>query len=152
MLLSELCNLEVVIAERDCTIFEAAKLMRNYNVGSLIIVEKENGLSRPVGIVTDRDLVIEVIALNIPLDSVTVGDVMSTDLISGRESDELWDTIQRMRMKGIRRIPVTDRAGNLLGIVSIDDVIELLSEELLSLSRIITQEQYREKQVRPQVV
>ena len=148
MTISEFCNREVVFTKRDTSIPQAARLMRDHHVGNLVIVEKEAGVRRPVGIVTDRDIVVEVLAKDVPLDSVTVGDIMSHDLLLGEEEDGLWTTIQRMRSRGIRRIPVVNAEGGLEGILTVDDIFELLSEELAMLVRLIAHEQEREQEIR----
>lgn len=148
MTIREFCNREVVFTTRDTSIPQAARLMRDHHVGNLVIVEKEAGVRRPVGIVTDRDIVVEVLAKDVPLDSVTVGDIMSHDLLLGEEEDGLWTTIQRMRSRGIRRIPVVNAEGGLEGILTVDDIFELLSEELAMLVRLIAHEQEREQEIR----
>lgn len=127
---------------------EAAKLMREHHVGCLIVVSKDDDGVRPIGIVTDRDIVIEVLAEEVPMDTVTLGDVMSRNPILAREDDEMWDTINRMREKGIRRVPVVDSNGFLVGILAIDDMIEIISEELSNMVSLISREQVQEKKHR----
>jgi len=124
---------------------EAARLMRQYHVGNLIVAEEKDGKRLPVGIVTDRDLVIEVIAQRVMPDNVTLADIMSVTLVTAHEDDDLMDTIKRMRAKGVRRIPVLDADNALAGILSVDDVIDLLAEELTDLAHLITREQRRER-------
>lgn len=148
MPIGEICTREVVIVKRKESIFAAAKLMRNYHVGNVVVVEEKNGQAIPVGILTDRDIVIELIAKNVSLDSVFVEDVMSSDLIVVQENRGIWDSIQSMRARGVRRIIVVNEKGGLRGIISIDDLLELLSGELLDLARVVMREQDREKEVR----
>ena len=105
MTLKTICNREVLIAQKYDTLVEAAKLMREYQVGSIVVVEEQNGVRYPVGLVTDRDLVIEVIAKEVDINSVTLGDVMYRDIILGKENDDVNETIKIMRQKGIRRLP-----------------------------------------------
>lgn len=119
--------------------------MRQYHVGNLIVAEEKDGKRFPVGIVTDRDLVIEVIAQSVMPDNVTVADIMSVTLVTAHEDDDLMDTIKRMRAKGVRRIPVLGADNALAGILSVDDVIDLLAEELTDLAHLITREQRRER-------
>lgn len=119
--------------------------MRQYHVGNLIVAEEKDGKRLPVGIVTDRDLVIEVIAQRVMPDNVTLADIMSVTLVTAHEDDDLMDTIKRMRAKGVRRIPVLDADNALAGILSVDDVIDLLAEELTDLAHLITREQRRER-------
>ncbi len=146
MPIGEICNREVVIVRKEDSILEAAKLMREYHVGNVIVVDDREGRVIPLGILTDRDIVVELIAK--PLESVSVRDVMSADLISASENRGVWDTIQCMRARGIRRIVVVDDGGGLVGILSIDDLLELLSGELSDLAKLSMKERNREKEAR----
>lgn len=77
MPIGEICNREVVIVRKEDSILEAAKLMREYHVGDVVVVDDREGRVIPLGILTDRDIVVELIAKEVPLDSVSVQDVMS---------------------------------------------------------------------------
>jgi CBS domain-containing protein len=149
MTVGKFCNREVIIADKDCSIAEIAKLMRKYHVGDVILVTGSGDQARPVGILTDRDIVIELIACDVPLDSVCAGDVMSYELVTAREEDSIWDTLKRMRAKGIRRVPVVNDQGQLEGILSIDDLLELFAEELNQLAKVPFREQQLEGDRRP---
>ena len=149
MTAGEYCNREVVITNRNTTITEAARLMREYHVGSLVIAQKRNGGNIPVGIVTDRDLVIEVLAQNIPIKSVIVGDVMSTDLATVDERETLINTLDLMLKKGVRRVIVVDEQGNLQGILTADDAIDLMAESMSDLSKMVNKELMYEVKQRP---
>jgi CBS domain-containing protein len=148
MSVGEYCNREVVIAEKDTEIREAARLMRKCHVGGLVVVERQGEDTIPVGVVTDRDLVVEVLAQELEPGSLTVEDVMSLNLITARENDDLWDTLGRMRSQGIRRLPVVNDKGGLVGILTADDVLELLSEGLGDLIKLIKREIGKEAQSR----
>ncbi|MDD5266331.1 MAG: CBS domain-containing protein [Methylococcales bacterium] len=148
MTLKTICNREVLIAQKYDTLVEAAKLMREYQVGSIVVVEEQNGLRYPAGIVTDRDLVIEVIAKEVDINSVTLGDVMYRDIILGKENDDVNETIKIMRQKGIRRLPVVDDNGALVGIVTLDDLIDLIAEQLKDIAALIGKQQNVEKRYR----
>lgn len=141
MTVGKFCNREVIIAEKDSNIVEIAKLMRRHHVGDVVIVSSEGGRTKPIGILTDRDIVIELIACDVALDSVSVGDVMSFELVTAREGDSIWDTLQHMRAKGIRRVPVVNDVDELQGILSIDDLLELFAEELNLLAKVPFREQ-----------
>ena len=145
MTLGELCNRNTVFTTRANSATEAAQLMREQHVGDLVVVDDKAGRRVPVGIVTDRDLVVEILAKGVDANAVTVGDVMGTDLVTARETDDLYDTMQRMRAKGVRRVPVVDTGWSLVGIVSVDDFLDLLAEELTALARLISREQARER-------
>lgn len=148
MSVGEVCVREVVVAGRKDSVAELARLMRRHHVGSVVIVEEVGGMHRPVGIVTDRDLVVEVLAMEVAPDSLTAEDVMSFRLLTARESDGLWETLQRMKAKGVRRLPVVDDPGALVGILSADDLLDLLAEELNDLVRVIRREISRERESR----
>ena len=144
----EICNREVVIAYRDISVPEAAKLMREHHVGSLVVVVDRLSERVPVGILTDRDLALAVIAKEVDPRSVDVGEVMSTELFTVRESDAIPDVLRLMRERGVRRIPVLTHSGALAGIVTIDDVLDIVAEELGELVRAIARERVRETRVR----
>lgn len=148
MPISEFCNREVVFATRKTSIPEAAQLMRQYHVGDLVVVDEIAGKRIPVGIVTDRDIVIEIIAKSLALEEFSVGDIMGPQLVSVRESEGVFETIQLMRAHGIRRIPVVNQAGGLEGIVSADDILDLLAEEMAELAKVAPREQVREAKTR----
>lgn len=148
MPIGEICTREVIVIEKGASIQEAAQIMRQYHVGGLVVVESRNSARVPVGILTDRDIVIEIIAAGVDLGGVTVGDVMSFELATVREQDGIWDTLQYMRAKGVRRVPVVDESGALVGIIAADDLLELLAEELGSLAALVKREQLREASVR----
>ena len=136
MRVGEYCTREVIIADRDTGIIEAARLMRQEHVGDLVVVEPSGSTKRPVGIVTDRDLVVEVMASGIDPASVTVGDLPCRELEVAGENDDLMDTLENMRRLGVRRMPVVDVHGGLSGILAADDiwaVVSELSEHLVKL-------------------
>ena len=144
----ELCNRDVVNITRDAGIIDAAKLMRDHHVGCLVVVESREGQTEPVGILTDRDIVIEVIAEECGLADVSVGDVMSYALLKVNEKETVFDTAQRMRARGVRRVPVIRDSGELAGILALDDILELLSEELTLLARLTSREAEQEQKKR----
>ena len=149
MSVGEICNREVVTAQKDTSITEAAKLMRQRHVGCLIIVEGEAPQAKPLGVVTDRDLVVEVLAKDVPLDELAMGDIIGPELLIAREGDGIWETILRMRAMGVRRLPVVDDTDHYLtGVLSMDDLLEFLSSELSDLSKLIRRESTREMQTR----
>ena len=144
MPVGEICNREVVVAERTTTIVEAARLMRRYHVGDLVVVDEVQGRRVPVGMVTDRDLVVEVIAREQPFASCTVSAVMSATVVCVPETAGVIEAIQLMRSHGVRRVPVVDAGGALVGILAADDLLDLLAEELSALARIAPRGQERE--------
>lgn len=141
----ELCERDVVVATPDTTVAAAAKLMRHRHVGSLVIVDRANGgLRHPVGIVTDRDIVVEVTADDLNANELTVADVMSEEVVTVRADEGALEAMQIMRSKGVRRLPVVTQDGTLIGFVAFDDLLEVLAEQLQALSRVVAREQARE--------
>ncbi len=149
MTIASICNRSVAFTTRETTVAAAAKLMRHGHVGSLIVVDQMNGGRRvPVGIVTDRDIIVEVIATGLDPAVITVGDIMESELVVGRENDSVLETLEVMRFKGVRRLPTVDRDGQLVGIVTVDDLLEILAEQLNELARIVAREQSHEATAR----
>ncbi len=145
MTIGKVCNREVVFIHAQASVPEAARLMREHHVGDLVVIKEKTGKRVPVGIITDRDIVLEVIAEGVSMDDVSVGDIMSNHLVTARENDGLLDTIKVMRAKGVRRLPVVNDDNELVGILSVDDLIDLFSEQIGDLARLIAREQGREK-------
>ena len=122
--------------------------MRRYHVGDLVVVDEVQGRRVPVGMVTDRDLVVEVIAREQPFASCTVSAVMSATVVCVPETAGVIEAIQLMRSHGVRRVPVVDAGGALVGILAADDLLDLLAEELSALARIAPRGQEREVRAR----
>jgi CBS domain-containing protein len=145
MSIGDICNRDVVVIDKDASVQEAVRLMRQFHVGALVVCDEREGRRVPLGLLTDRDIVVEVLGEGVEIGSVMVGDIMGAKLLTARESDELWETLQRMRQAGVRRLPVVDELGSLQGIVTMDDVVELLADELAQLAKLVTREQAVEK-------
>lgn len=124
-----------IIVTRETGVITAARLMREHHVGSVLVVREDGGVRRPIGIVTDRDLVLEVMAQELDPVRVTVGDVMNEPLVTATESDTVFDAVDAMRRHGVRRLAVIDDGGALVGVVAMDDILSLLAEELGALAR-----------------
>ena len=148
MEVGKLSTTNTVCCARDESVQGAALLMRKHHVGDLIVVDEPDGERIPIGIVTDRDIVVSVIALGLDPASLEVGDIMSDDLLVTGEQDDVYATIERMRFRGIRRVPVVNASGGLIGIVSADDLLEFLAGEMGELSRISAHQQAHEKRAR----
>jgi CBS domain-containing protein len=150
MSVGEICNREVIVIDHLENITDAARLMRRHHVGNVVVVRTEgDGTRKPVGILTDRDIVIELLARDVDLDTLSVGDAMSYDLLTLNENDEADEAIKQMRAQGVRRAPVVDSEGALVGILAMDDVIELLSEQLSDLVALLKREQQVERKRHP---
>lgn len=145
MRIGEICTRDVVYCGRDASVLEIAQLMRNHHVGDIVVAETKNGRLEPLGVVTDRDLVVKVLAEGVAPDALTAADLMTRKLVTAADSESAHEAIARMRAQGIRRLPVVDRNGALVGMVSADDVTELLAEELTELARIAPRQSRLEK-------
>jgi CBS domain-containing protein len=144
MSVSEICNRRVVVMQRDETVFEAARLMREHHVGDVVVVEDRNGTRVPVGIVTDRDLIMEIMALGLDQTVITVGDIMGQELVTVKGDTGVFEAIQYMRHKTVRRLPIVDENGALIGILTLDDLLELRSEEFLAIAKLVNYERQKE--------
>jgi len=145
----EFCNREVVVVDEERSITEAAQIMREYHVGDVVICKVKNGKQTPVGIFTDRDIALEIVAKGTDPESISVGDAMSFELTTVTEDDDLMHVIEVMRDKGIRRVPVIDVDEALVGILTVDDIVDLLSEVLVDLAHLMDRQRRREAKLRP---
>jgi len=128
-----------------------AQLMRNHHVGDLIVADTRDGMLVPVGIVTDRELVVRVLAEGVAPDVLTAADLMTRRLVTAAESEPVHEAIERMRAEGVRRLPVVGADGTLVGILSADDITEFLAEELTGVARIAPRQSVLEKTALPPV-
>lgn len=149
MPIGEVCNKEIITVQSEDSVLDAAKLMRQNHVGDVLVVENRNGINIPIGIVTDRDLVMEIMAPELDSSVITVGDIMAPEFTTVKESAGLFEAIQHMRNMAVRRLPVVDESGQLVGIVTLDDLLVLLADELHALARLVTREQQKEIHTRP---
>lgn len=147
MSVGEICNRHVTIIGKQDSIHAAARLMRDYSVTNLIVVESCGGINMPVGILSDRDIVIAIIAEGLPSDTVTVGNLMTDTHLIANDNDDVMATLKRMRLKGVRRIPVVSDQHGLVGVLSIDNILEALSEQLNDIDQIIIREQLNKEQL-----
>jgi CBS domain-containing protein len=145
MAIGEICSRDVVFARREESVAAGAGLMRKHHVGCLVIVDEAGGKRRPAGIVTDRDIVLAVVAPGIDAETILLGDVMSPELVAVREDAGVAEVIDLMRLKGVRRLPVVDAAGSLIGLLAADDLIMLLAEEMSGLAAMLSREEKQER-------
>ena len=144
----EICTRSVTIGFKNTGLSGAARLMRENHVGCLVVVEETEGQRIVVGMLTDRDIVTAVLAPELDIKQLCVADVMTTDLVMAREDDSLVDLIRDMRRKAVRRVPVVGAQGELVGIVAMDDVLAVLSEELCLLVGAMQFQDQRERRLR----
>jgi CBS domain-containing protein len=147
MSVGTLCNREVVVTDKDTSIAEAAELMRKYHVGDLVVLDDGDG-RRPIGLITDRDIAVGIVAKGLDPDTLSVADVMTGDLETVFEDADFWDALAHMRRHGVRRLPVVNDAGGLEGILTLDDALSLISEAMNDLVDLVYREVDREKSLR----
>ena len=145
MAIGEICSRQVVFARRDESVAAAAKLMREGHVGCLVVTDEDKGKRVPVGMLTDRDITVAVVAPGLDAETILVGDVMSGELLSVQEDAGIAETVELMRVRGIRRLPVTSDDGSLVGLIAADDILSLLAEEIAGIAGMITREEKRER-------
>ncbi len=133
MRLQDLASTIVAVVEPETSALVAAQLMRRHHVGALVVVDAKEK-SRPVGIITDRDLVLALMAEGLDPAIFTAGDIMSVEPILATPQMDLMDAVDRMRSNGLRRLVVVDDEGRLTGIATMEDLLEMLTQELSALT------------------
>ena len=146
---ASLCVKDVVYVHKSLALNEAARKMREHHVGSLVVVEDQPFGRTVVGMLTDRDIVLAVVARDLDASALRVEDVMTANVVSARAEDSLADVLATMRRRGVRRLPVTGPRGELLGVLAADDVLSSLSEDLRSLVQAISSQPKLEQRARP---
>lgn len=149
MTVGEYCNRETIIIGPHEPVIEAVSLMREQHVGALVVTEERHQEQVPIGILTDRDILIEILAEGVSIDAVTVGDIMNRDPKVAWDDEDVTTIIKRMRVNGIRRMPVVNEKNVLQGLITLDDLLELIAAELTDLAALISREQKQEQEKRP---
>jgi CBS domain-containing protein len=137
MTIAKLCVGDVDCAEAEETACQAATRMRQRAVGTLVIV---NAAQEPIGIITDRDLMERVVAEARDATNTLVGEIMTRDPMTIAADEPIQVALSRMCRGGFRRLPVVNREGTLVGLVSMDDMLMLLSEELAQIGQLVKRE------------
>jgi CBS domain-containing protein len=149
MTVSSVCNYNVATIDADADVLQAAVLMRQEHVGDLIVTEQRDGLTVPVGVVTDRDIVVGIVAKNIQASDVRVGDTVRAKLVTVHEDNGIGFALREMRRAGVRRVPVVNSEGQLVGVLSVDDAIDHLATQLGDIAGTIRFQQDLESKQRP---
>jgi len=144
----EICTKDPVFVEREASVQQAAAAMREQHVGDLVVVDSKDNCKKPIGIVTDRDIVLAVVAPRLDPIVFTVGDIMGPNLLTASEDQDVFETVHNMRLKGVRRVPVVDKDGELTGVFAMDDFVSLLAHEMDEVARLIGRERDREMRTR----
>lgn len=148
MPINECCNLNVVCCDPDTTLPAVAELMRRHHVGDVVVTEPKGEQRVPVGIVTDRDIVVETVAMQLDPAAFTAGDIMTAPVVTVNEKDGLIETLRQMRENRVRRMPVVSDGGSLAGIVTADDIVRLLAMELSLMTETIAEQPELEARLR----
>ena len=126
----------VVSVKPDATVQFVAELMKEKNIGCVVVTQNH----KPVGIVTDRDIALRGVSLCGDPEEALIESIMSTDILTIRKDAGIFDAIQEMKSAGVRRMPIVDSAGRLVGLLTVDDLIRLLAREMADIARIIGKE------------
>jgi len=145
MAVGALCHRVVVTIHKQASAEDAARLMRSSHVGDVVVVDAAD-TRVPVGMITDRDIVVEVVARGLAAAGTPVASVMSSPVLTLRDDDGLLEALDKMSKRGVRRAPVVDRAGRLRGLISVDDLVRLLAGELAKVGALIMEGQAAEIQ------
>lgn len=148
MLLKEVCVLDVVCCARSTGIIEAAQLMRKHHTGDLIVVDDPDEERVPAGILTDRDIVVEVLGNGLDPANTTVADVMSRKLVIAHEGEDTAVAVERMHQHGVRRVPVVNAHGSLVGVFTLDDAFKLHAARAAEFVEIAAKGQTHERRTR----
>jgi CBS domain-containing protein len=150
MKVGEVCSRLAIDVGSDRSVRNAAELMRKYHVGYLVVTEPNDSGRVPIGTLTDRDVVLETVAVGADPDDVTVSDIMDQDPpLVAVEGDQLSEALEAMRLQGVRRVPVVDAKRNLVGVLALDDILQLLNSELGMIAEIVASQRRLEAKVRP---
>ena len=148
MLLKDLCTPDVVSCTPDCSALHAARLMRQHHVGDLVVIEDAETDPSPIGMVTDRDIVVEVLGRDLDPAKVTLRQIMRKPAVIANVSEDVAQALERMKAHGVRRIPVVDGGSSLVGILCLDDLLKRLAADAAALVEVISREQDREHRLR----
>jgi len=145
-----ICQRLVITVSRSDEVVAAAQLMRSKHVGYLVVVEPvSGGGSRPVGVLSDRDIVIAVVAREVDPRTLRVGDIMTPEPATVGESESVEEALRTMRQFGVRRLPVVNPHGELCGIVAVDDVLKVVAGDALDIVSAARNERALESRRRP---
>jgi len=146
----EFCNRHVVFALADEPVTTAARLMREHHVGSVVVVAERAEGRVPVGLLTDRDIVVGLVAVSPErLMNTLVRDLARREPVVASVEESVYEVMLRMRGHGVRRVPVVDAGGILQGIIVFDDLVEYVAEQMSKLVALIEREQSKERDLRP---
>ena len=142
MTAGRLCSRILATASPDESIRAAARRLPEFDVGTLVVL-KENRGSHAVGVITDRDIAVRCVAEKLDPDEALVSEVMTTPVHAVSDGTPLEDAVAKMAAAGTRRLVVTDEGDRVAGILSLDDILELLVRETMAIGRLLEKQQPR---------
>lgn len=151
MNVADVCTREIAIAVRESSLQEAAALMRERHVGSLLVIGDSPDGPQAVGMVTDRDVVVEAVARGLDVTRTPVGEIANGDIASVPAAASIGEAIDTMRGRGVRRLLVSSEDGTVFGIVSLDDLLGALAHDLQDLAQTVRSGIDRESDERPPI-
>lgn len=137
MPIKSICEREVVTVPEGLSVYETAKIMKALNLGNVIVVGDQKERNNPIGIITDRDIVIKIVADDGDPMEICAGDIMSLNLLVLKDHQGIQESLDMMSAKSVRRAPIVDDKNNLVGIAMVDDLLVLIAEEVESLAKLI---------------
>jgi CBS domain-containing protein len=148
MLLKDACTADVVCCIGTTSALEAARIMRHKHIGDVVVVDDPDEGRIPLGIVTDRDIVVEVLAQGLDPSRTNLASLIHTPVVIAHESEDTGSLVERMCAHGVRRVPVVNQDGALVGIVTLDDLLKILAADVSALTEITDKGQRREQHLR----
>ena len=145
MLLKDIYTADVVCCGRGATLQEVARLLRGKHTGDVVVIDDPDVERIPAGLITDRDIVVKVLAAELDPHQVTAGEIMHTPVVTASDTEDSSQALARMRAHGVRRLPVTGQGGRLVGIVTLDDLLRVILADADALLGIVTKEQDLER-------
>lgn len=152
MSIADISQTDILSVDHNATLLQAASLMREHHVGALVVTASDGEGSQAIGMLTDRDLVVEVMARDLSWKSLTAGDVATRTLVSVRAEADVAEAVATMNTAGVRRLLVTGSQGEVTGIVSHDDILESLAAQLAGLTMAMRRGVKRETTERQQLI
>jgi CBS domain-containing protein len=143
------CKRSVVTIGPKSDVYEAARVMRDQHVGFLVVAQQKGGSQIPVGVLTDRDLVVQVLGAGVDASALTVEDVMTRKPVLASDNDDVSELIHGMRTAGVRRAPVVDAGGRLVGIIALDDAYDVITELMCEMCGAVRNELRMEQKAHP---
>lgn len=148
MLLKDVFTVDVVCCGAGTSVADAARLMREKHVGDVVVVADADKNRTALGVVTDRDLALEVLGRGLDPTHTTLDSIMHKPVVLARESEDTAEVLERMRTQGVRRVPVVDAHGAVIGIITLDDILRLLIGDANALLQVMDKAQSHERHAR----